>query len=136
MERRRVRAVVLSVVLAGVAIASAASSAHGQVAGTTKLGVSTEEMRLVALGWSAKKKIMGKPIYNDANEKIGVVDDLIITPDRAVSYAIVSVGGFLGMRKHNVAVPVATLKEDQGKLVLPGATKDALKGMPEFEYAM
>jgi hypothetical protein len=35
-----------------------------------------------------------------------------------------------------VAVPVSTLKDDKGKLVLPGASKDALKAMPKFEYAL
>ena len=36
-------------------------------------------------------------------------------------------GGFLGMGKHDVAIPVGQLKENQGKIVLAGATKDALK---------
>jgi sporulation protein YlmC with PRC-barrel domain len=93
-------------------------------------------MKLVALGWSAKKEIMGKPVYNDAHEKIGVVDDLIITPDKSVSYAIIGVGRFLGVGKREVAVPASLLKEDKGKIVLPAATKDAVNAMPEFEYAM
>ena len=67
---------------------------------------------------------------------LGYLDDLIITPDQYVSYAIIGVGGFLGLRKHDVAVPVSTLKDDKGKLVLPGASKDALKAMPKIEYAL
>jgi hypothetical protein len=39
------------------------------------------------------------------------------------------------MGKHDVAIPVAQLKEDHGKIVLAGANKDALKSMPKFEYA-
>jgi hypothetical protein len=73
-------------------------------------------------------------VYNDRNAKIGVVDDLIITPDKSVSYAIIGAGGFLGMGKHDVAVP-GQFKEDKGRIVLAGATKDALKAMPKFEYA-
>jgi sporulation protein YlmC with PRC-barrel domain len=96
--------------------------------------VSTEEVKLVARGWSAKKKIMGKPVYNDQNQKIGTVDDLIITPDKSVSYAIIGVGGFLGIGKHDVAIPANQLKEEHGKLILPGATKETLKAMPKFEY--
>jgi hypothetical protein len=65
----------------------------------------------------------------------GTVDDLIITPDKSVSYAIIGAGGFLGMGKHDVAVPVGQFKEDKGRIVLAGATKDALKAMPKFEYA-
>ena len=52
-----------------------------------------------------------------------------------MSYAIVGAGGFLGMGKHDVAVPVGQFKEDKGRIVLAGATKDALKAMPKFEYA-
>jgi biopolymer transport protein ExbB len=63
------------------------------------------------------------------------VDDLIITPDKSVSYAIIGAGGFLGMGKHDVAIPVGQFKEDKGRFVLAGATKDALKAMPKFEYA-
>jgi hypothetical protein len=37
--------------------------------------------------------------------------------------------------KHDVAVPVSKFKLVDGKLVLPGATKEALKASPEFEYA-
>jgi len=36
---------------------------------------------------------MGKNVFNDKSEKVGVVDDLIIAPDKAVSYAIIGTGG-------------------------------------------
>jgi hypothetical protein len=106
-----------------------------QVAGSTTIGVSQEETKLVANGWSAKKSILGKAVYNDNKQKIGTVDDLIISPDRSVSYAIIGVGGFLGIAKHDVAIPMKNLKEEQGRLILPGATKEALKALPEFQYA-
>jgi len=44
-------------------------------------------------------------------------------------------GGFLGVARHDVAIPVAQLKLQGGKLVLPSATKEALKAAPEFEYS-
>ena len=106
-----------------------------QVAGSTTIGVTQEETKLVANGWSAKKSILGKAVYNDSNQKIGTLDDLIITPDRSVSYAIIGAGGFLGVGKHDVAIPMKNLKEEQGKLILPGATKEALKAVPAFQYA-
>ena len=104
-----------------------------QVAGSTTIGVTQEEMKVVMTGWSAKKDILGKVVYNDKNEKIGTVDDLIVSPNRTVTFAIVSVGGFLGMGKHDVAIPVKNLK-GEGKLMLSGATKEALKALPEFKY--
>ena len=121
--------------LAGLVAVGTGGPVGAQVAGTTTLGVSVEELKMVAVGWSAKKKILGKSVYNDKNEKIGVIDDLIITPDKSVSYAIIGAGGFLGMGKHDVAIPVGQLKEDKGRIVLAGATKDALKAVPKFQYA-
>ena len=106
-----------------------------QVAGSTTIGASQKEMKLVAVGWSAKKKILGKAVYNDKNEKIGTVDDIIIAPDRAVSFAIIGVGGFVGIGKHDVAIPVNQIREEKDRLVLPGATNEALKALPEFQYA-
>jgi len=67
--------------------------------------------------------------------RVGSVDDIIITPEKAVSYAIIGTGGFLGLAKHDVAIPVSQFKLVANKLVLPGATKEALKAIPEFQYA-
>jgi sporulation protein YlmC with PRC-barrel domain len=122
------------VVLASLAI-SAPGISHAQVAGSTLLGTNYAEVRDIALGWSAKRQIFGSPVYNDLNERIGSVDDIIVTFDKSVSYAIVNAGGFLAVTKHDVAVPVSQLKLIAGKLVLPGATRDALKDVPPFEYA-
>jgi sporulation protein YlmC with PRC-barrel domain len=135
MNRRRGLSGVAALALAGLVVAGAGGPVGAQVAGSTTVGISVEEMKMVALGWSAKKKILGKAVYNDKNEKVGVVDDLIITPDKSLSYAIIGAGGFIGIGKHDVAVPVGQFKEDKGRIVLVGATKDALKAMPKFEYA-
>jgi sporulation protein YlmC with PRC-barrel domain len=82
-----------------------------------------------------KEKHLGKAVYNDSNQKIGTVEDLIISPDRSISFAIIGVGGFLGVGKHDVAIPMKNLKEEQNKLIIPGATKETLKALPEFQYA-
>jgi len=108
---------------------------HAQVAGSTPLGVTVTELQAVVKGWSVKRTVLGQPVYNDKNEKVGSVDDIIITPDKAVSYAIIGTGGFLGLAKHDVAIPVSQFKLVDKKLVLPGATKEALKAIPEFQYA-
>jgi hypothetical protein len=92
-------------------------------------------MRDITLGWSAKRQILGQAVYNDNDERVGSVDDIIVTGDKAVSYAIVNAGGFLAVAKHDVLVPVYAFKLADDKLVLPGATKEALKAAPRFEYA-
>lgn len=82
-------------------------------------------------------KLIGASVVNDKNEKIGSVDDLIVTPGDRVLFAVISVGGFLGINGRLVAVPYSSLTVDEkgGKVTLPGATKDALTKLPAFHYA-
>lgn len=127
------RSTVIAVVTT-VAIA-AATAAVAQVAGSTPIGIAVTEVREVATGWSAKRQILGHAVFNDKDEKIGSIDDVIVAPDKALSFAIVGVGGFLGVARHDVAIPVNQFKLEGAKLVLAGATKEALKGLPPFEYA-
>lgn len=121
-------------VLSSIAL-TAPSVSRAQVAGSTLIGVSVAEMRDVTSGWSAKHKILGQPVFNDKDERVGSIDDIIVAPDKAVSYAIINAGGFTGLTKHDVAIPVSQLKLVDNKLVLAGATKEALKASPPFEYA-
>jgi sporulation protein YlmC with PRC-barrel domain len=120
--------------LASIALTAPAIS-HAQVAGSTLIGVSVAEMRDVSTGWSAKRAILGQSVFNEKDERVGSIDDIIIAPDKAVSYAIINAGGFTGLTKHDVAIPVSQLKLVDKKLVLAGATKEALKASPPFQYA-
>ena len=120
---------------ASVVLLLGAMPAVAQVAGSTTLGVTVAELRDVMEGWSAKRQILGEPVYSDKQERIGVVEDIIIAPDKKVSYGIVGAGGFLGFDRRDVAIPVHQFKLTDGRLVLPGATKETLSQMPPFEYA-
>jgi sporulation protein YlmC with PRC-barrel domain len=131
--RRTMRKIVL-VMFTSLVIAAGAADAVAQTAGSM-VSVSTTELREVAMGWSAKKQILGEDVYNNIGEKVGEINDLIVTPNKALSYAIVGVGGLLGVGEHEIAVPVGQLKQEKGQIVLPGATKEALKAAPKFEYA-
>ena len=51
--------------------------ARSQVAGTTLVGVAEAELRRVAVGWSAKREVLGQPVFNDLNERVGTVDDIL-----------------------------------------------------------
>ena len=95
--------------------------AQAQVAGgTTTATVSITESTQLAAGWSVKKTLMGKTLYNEAGDKVGKVEDLIISPDKNVSYVIVGAGGFIGIGRHDVAIPVAQIQDRGGKLVMAG----------------
>lgn len=124
---------ILGFVTAGI-IGVVAGIASAQVAGKTKLGVTTIEREALLMGWSAEKDLLDKNVENEQREKVGEIEDLIIAKDKSISAVIISTGGFLGMDKHDVAIPVDQLKWKDGKFMIQGATKDALKAMPEFKY--
>jgi sporulation protein YlmC with PRC-barrel domain len=129
------RTTLITVTLWTFAVLAIPETVPAQIAGETTLGVAIAEMKDVTMGWSAKKQILGQTLYNEKKEKVGTIDDIIIAPDKAVSYVIVGAGGFAGLGKHDVAIPVKQLKEEGGKFILNGATKEMIKAMPKFEYA-
>jgi sporulation protein YlmC with PRC-barrel domain len=123
-----------------VALLLASSAVFGptvalaQVAGAQPLGVSVEVQSAIINGWSVKKSILNKPVVNDDGQKVGVIHDIIVAPDHSVSFAIIAANQFLGVSHHDVAIPIEQFDVKNGKLVLPGATKDAIKALPEFQY--
>jgi sporulation protein YlmC with PRC-barrel domain len=80
-------------------------------------------------------KVVGTSVYNDQNQSIGSVDDVLMNDnDHKAATVVLSVGGFLGMGSKLVSVPFDQLKFDNDKIVMPGATKASLEGMPEYHY--
>ena len=81
------------------------------------------------------KQLTGSSVTNEKNEKIGSIGDFVIARDRSL-FAVLQVGGFLGIGAHLVAVPYDSLIiDDEGsKIQLPGASKDELKKLPELKY--
>jgi sporulation protein YlmC with PRC-barrel domain len=136
MELKLAKTFILSVFcsLALMGGATAQSQEEAPVAGRAMLGITVAESELVAKGWRASKLIRAD-VYNDANQKIGKIDDYVVTPDGRLSVAIVDVGGFLGLGKHRVAIPVEKFGQVAPKITLSGATKESLKALPEFRYA-
>ncbi|MDB5367898.1 MAG: hypothetical protein JWM77_3825 [Rhodospirillales bacterium] len=92
------------------------------------------DVAVVAKGYRASK-LIGSGVVNDKNEKIGTLDDIVVDKQR-VLFAILQVGGFLGVGARLIAMPYESFKiDDLGKRIeLPGASKDELKKLPEFTY--
>jgi sporulation protein YlmC with PRC-barrel domain len=88
----------------------------------------------VSTGYRASK-VIGSSIVNEAGDTVGKVDDIIVGPDGKAPFVVLSVGGFLGIGDRLIALPYEQMKTDGKKIVLPGATKDSLKALPEFKYA-
>jgi sporulation protein YlmC with PRC-barrel domain len=59
--------------------------------------------------WRASK-LIGVNVYNDNNDKIGEIQELIVDKSSKVDNVVLGVGGFLGMGEHYVAVPMDKLK--------------------------
>ena len=116
-------------------------------------------------------KLIGLNVYNDQNEKLGDISEILLDKSGKVDGVVVGVGGFLGVGKHDIKVEMSKLKFVDEPVrtsststtgtattgsanrpatattstttknkwypdhaVLSGATKDSLKGMPEFKY--
>jgi sporulation protein YlmC with PRC-barrel domain len=119
--------------LAALAVTLAAGPALPQ-AGVQLVKV---DLSVVAKGYRMSK-LIGSSVINDKNEKIGTVDDVIADKDKKqLSFAVLQVGGFLGVGGHLVAVPYDSLViDDTGqKITLPGASKDELKKLSQFNYS-
>jgi hypothetical protein len=52
-----------------------------------------------------------------------------------VSYVILNAGGFVGLGQHDVAVPIAQIRDQGGRIVMQGATRQTLRALPPFTYA-
>ena len=76
-------------------------------------------------------------VYDPAKEKIGTIDDVVITDRGQIDAFVIGVGGFLGMGEKNVAVPPdavhAEWKDNAWYLTL-NTTKDALKAAPGMTF--
>jgi sporulation protein YlmC with PRC-barrel domain len=116
-------------------------------------------------------KLIGLNVYNDQNEKLGDISEILLDKSGKVDGVVIGVGGFLGVGKHDIKVEMSKLKFVDEPVrtsststtgtattgsanrpatattstttknkwypdhaVLSGATKDSLKGMPEFKY--
>lgn len=102
------------------------------VAATVIIGLAVDDNDALTSGYRVSK-LLHAMVYNDNKQRIGKIKDLVVAPDGSISAAIVDVGGFLGMGTHRVAIPVEQFSQVTPAVVLPGATKETLKQLPEFK---
>ena len=121
--------------LASAAVFAAALSGPVFSQGTQQtLSLMKVDPQSVATGYRTSK-VVGSTVVNEVNETVGTIDDLIVTANEKVPFAVLSVGGFLGMGSKYVVVPFSSLQVQDKKMVLPGATKESLKSLPDFKYS-
>jgi sporulation protein YlmC with PRC-barrel domain len=83
-------------------------------------------------------RVIGAAVYNEGNESVGEVDDIVLPGNGgAPVVAVVSVGGFLGIGAKLVAVPYERLRMagERNRWILTGAaSRDDLNKLPTFSY--
>lgn len=110
--------------------AGSAGNGNGATAGTFVSVPKNDELG---------SKVIGLDIYNKSNQDIGEIKDIALSQDGRSQAYIVSVGGFLGMGEHYVAVNPSAVKvgyrgSDQKWHASMNASADQLKAAPEFKY--
>lgn len=92
------------------------------------------DVKEVAKGYRASE-LAGADVENGAGESIGTIDDLIVDREK-VLFAILQVGGFLGLGGFLVAIPYDSMEisADGSKIVLAQGSKEELQKLPEFKY--
>ena len=123
--------VLASAAIIGIAVLSGGAGAQGTPQTVELVKVDVQKL---AAGYRASK-VIGSSVVNDANETIGTIEDLLVSHDGKQPYAVLSIGGFLGMGTRLVVVPYDLLKFADKRVTLPGGTKEGLKMLPEFKYA-
>ena len=116
--------------LAGVLMALTPAVASAQ-----EVALVAPDAKEVAKGYRADDLKL-RSVVNDKGDIIGHIDDFIFGRDNGPVYAVLSVGDFDGLNGELVAVPFKSLKLDDrsGQIVLPGASREALRKLPVFLY--
>lgn len=87
-------------------------------------------------GETMSSALVGAEVHSLSGEKVGDVDDLILSSKGTVDGVVVGVGGFLGMGEKNVAIAYSSLTvttDLEGKVMVRlDVTKDALKAAPAY----
>jgi sporulation protein YlmC with PRC-barrel domain len=128
--------------------ALAATAAFAQSSNSTQTASAKSE-------WQASK-LIHMNVYNDQNQKIGDIKELMLDKSGKIADVVIGVGGFLGMGEHDVAVNFDRLKwsdaaattgsgqpasqskntsQNYPDHAVLNATKDQLKSMPNFDYS-
>jgi hypothetical protein len=126
------------IALIAASLALLASPAIAESSKTTGNAPAEAKFSTVSKDEMFSSKLKGLTIQNQKDESVGEITDLAIK-DHQLDALILSVGGFLGMGEHYVAVSPSSVNvrydaKDNKWLATMNTTKEALKAAPEFKY--
>ena len=125
---RSITVLASAVILAATMVAPAFSQGAPQT-----ISLMTVDVQSLATGYRTSK-VVGSTVVNAANDTVGTLDDLIVTPNDKVTFAVLSIGGFLGVDTRYVVLPYSAFELRDKHLVLRDGSKETLKALPEFKY--
>src|ERR1044072_6672425 len=107
--------------------------------GFTPASAATNEQAITSLPSGALpiSDYYNQSVYDNQDNKIGDVNDLLVDKDGKIGAAIVGVGGFLGAGEKNVAVPFSALKlteKNGNSYLVMDTTKEALEKAPGYTF--
>ena len=111
--------------LAGTALLATVAFAQTPTATTDSAKPSTSTVTLsdsaMQGNWRASK-VVGLSVYNDNNESLGSINDLLMDKNGNIKAVVLGVGGFLGVGEHLVAVPFDRIKFVSEPVAYTGAS--------------
>ncbi len=127
------------IALIGVSLAVLAAAPAFAQSTTSGTAPAEAKFSIVSKDEMFTSKLKGLNVYNQKDEKVGEITDLAIGKGEQVQAMILSVGGFLGMGEHYVAVSPSSVRVSYNKdkdtwSAKMNTTKEALKAAPEFKY--
>src|SRR6185295_2395550 len=95
--------------LASVAFAQNPTSSANTDRATTAAPAAASDTSSFKGSWRTSK-LIGLNVYNDSNESLGSINDLLTDKNGDIKAVVIGVGGFLGVGEHLVAVPFDKVK--------------------------
>lgn len=133
--------------LAGPALAQSATTTPATTDAAMPMGggITMADKATMALKFVTMKpadlmssKLVGATVYNNQNDNLGEIEDLVIDNGKTITGVVVSVGGFLGIGEHYVLIDpssmVVSMKDNTLKAYVD-TNKDNLKNAPNFTYS-
>ena len=101
----------ITAALAGTALLAAVASAQTPTTPSDRMAPAAASTSSSSLqgNWRASK-VVGLSVYNDNNESLGSINDLLMDKSGNIKAVVLGVGGFLGVGEHLVAIPFEKIK--------------------------
>jgi sporulation protein YlmC with PRC-barrel domain len=149
MHHRHLKAIGTALAISSISTLAMAQTtapnATTSASGTTAGGLRIADRATVAVRFVTVKpvdimssKLVGMNVYNNQNETLGEIQDLVIDNGKTITGLIVGVGGFIGMGESYVVLDPSTVvlsKKDDTWKAFVDTTKDNLKSAPKYNYS-